>query len=232
MPGPFAVRATTDHRSPACAGRQRDGAGNGREFADLSEQRIVDGNAGRDEGDRHRRPYRRDDDPVDFAAQRGERRALARDGGIVEQVRISEGRFRETRRRAGVGGDRAVETDEHHAGRADAMTVIAQHRQLGVVIVLGDGLAQRIVERQNLDIVGDALRKNAELAQKNARGRGEFALRFLDQAVAKIAVGDKRRQQLHRRERHDQEEREAVAEAHGFNSPTCACGSCRASRRQ
>ncbi len=143
--------------------------------AQLLQQRVVDRHAGGDEGDRHRRADRHDDDPVDPAAQRRQRGALAGRRGIVEQIGIDEG-MSGVACGAGVGGDRPVEADEHHARRADAPAVVAQGGKLRAVIVLRDGLAQGEVQRQHMDVVADAVGKDAELPEEHVRRAGELGL--------------------------------------------------------
>ena len=206
--------------------RERDAAGRLRQRAELFEQRVVDRHAGRDERDGHRRAHGHHHDPVDATAERRQRGALAARRRIVEEIGIGEGVAR-VARGARVGGDAAVETDQHHARGADPVAVIAQGRQLGRVVVLRDGLAQRVVEREHLHVVADALGEDAELAQENMRRRGELRLLLVDEAVAQERVGHHRGQHLDRRQRRDQEQSEALTEAHGpLNSPICASGSC------
>ena len=90
--------------------------------------------------------------------------------------------------------------------------MIAQSREFRVVILLRDGLSQRVIKRQNLHVVGDAFRQDVELALENIRRRRQFVLRFLDQVRAQVGIGHQRRQHLHRRQRDDEKQREAVAE--------------------
>ena len=81
--------------------------------------------------------------------------------------------------------------------------------------MLGHRLAQGVIEGKHLHIVGDALGKNRQLAHEDSSGGGKIVLALLDQIAPHDIVSEDGGQALHAYQRDDQEEGEALAEAHG-----------------
>ena len=88
-----------------------------------------------------------------------------------------------------------------------------QHRAL---VALRDRGAQRVVERENLHVVGDAARDVVELPRHGRGAGGQLTFALGDQRATRDRIDEQRREDLHRDQRGDEEKREAQSEAHGI----------------
>ena len=114
----------------------------------------------------------------------------------------------------GIGRDAAIQSHQHHACRADPISVVPKSRKHRATVLFGDCFAQGIIEGKNLNVVAHAFGEHVELPHENRCRSGKLALSLFDEVAANDVVGEKRRQRLNADERADQEEREAFAKAH------------------
>src|SRR5438445_526320 len=88
---------------------------------------------------------------------------------------------------------------------ADPATVIAQRRDHRGTVVLGNGRAQREVEREYLHIVGDTRGYIVELARERLARDHQFLLALDNQLAARHFVDQDRGENLQDRQRSDEE---------------------------
>ena len=141
-----------------------------RQPANVRQHALVDLEAGADPGDRPRREHRHDDELVRPVRERDRRRRLA---AILRRPRASRRTGTASRQPAAerVGGDDAVEIHEHDRVGRDARAVIREHGGDRRHVGRGDRLAEREVERQHAQGVGELPRARVEDAIEHARRR-------------------------------------------------------------